>query len=213
MIAAYLSFLEQEAKKKQQENQSSPDIIARNVLTPGLIPIRSWLLPRGHAGRPGQKMNKIIGVTIHDTGNHDPKADAVYNCRYVHRYCVSKKLSFHLCIDEKEAIMLVPLDEVSFHGSNKTANSQTIGIEICVPKGGNWAKSHDNAVIMTAWILRNILKIPVGTDISKYLFTHLYWIKKSGLKTGKICPRQMLENQIPYSWDTFVSKVNKFFIG
>ena len=212
MIAAQMTA-RQEISQKQKEKFKEEQINANKPLVPTLIPMKSWVLPKGHMGRTGIKMPKLLGVTIHDTGNTSKGSNSTANCRYVHRDCINKKLSFHLCVDDKQAIILVPLDETSYHGSNKIANTQTIGIEICVASNMDLQKSHDNAAMITAWILKNIMKIPTGVDISKYLFTHRYWIERSGNKQSKICPYQMLVRNNPYPWSTFVRKVNRFFIG
>lgn len=212
MIAAQV-LARQETTTKQQEEFKEKQMNASKPLVPRLIPMKSWVLPKGHMGRTGIKMPKLLGVTIHDTGNTNKGSNALANCRYVHRDCINKKLSFHLCVDDKQAVILVPLDETAYHGSNRIANTQTIGIEICVASDMDLMKSHDNTAMLTAWILKNIMKIPIGTDISKYLFTHRYWIERSGNKQSKICPYQMLVRNNPYSWSTFVRKVNSFFIG
>ncbi len=207
-VAARLETTQQQQEKFKEEQMNSA-----KPLIPTLIPMKSWVLPRGHMGRTGIKMTKLLGITIHDTGNTSKGSNSVANCRYVHRDCVSKKLSFHLCVDDRQAIILIPLDETAYHGSNRIANTQTIGIEICVASDMDLQKSHDNAAMITAWLLKNVMRIPVGVDISKYLFTHRYWIERSGSKQSKICPYQMLVKQNPYSWATFVKKVNRFFIG
>lgn len=207
-VAARLETTQQQQEKFKEEQMNSA-----KPLIPTLIPMKSWVLPRGHMGRTGIKMTKLLGITIHDTGNTSKGSNSVANCRYVHRDCVSKKLSFHLCVDDRQAIILIPLDETAYHGSNRIANTQTIGIEICVASDMDLQKSHDNAAMITAWLLKNVMRIPVGVDISKYLFTHRYWIERSGSKQSKICPYQMLVKQNPYSWATFVRKVNRFFIG
>lgn len=212
MIAAQV-LARNESANKQKEKFKEEQISASKPIIPKLIPMKSWVLPHGHMGRTGIKMTKLLGVTIHDTGNTNPGSNSLANCRYVHRDCVNKKLSFHLCVDDKQAIILVPLNETSYHGSNRIANTQTIGIEICVASNMDLMKSHDNAAMLTAWILKNVMKIPTGTDISKYLFTHRYWIERSGSKQAKICPYQMLVRNNPYSWSTFIRKVNRFFIG
>lgn len=208
---------QQEESEKNQNNMKHNEIIDRTsrgkvLAIPGLQ-LRAWHLPAGHIGRPGTKMSKILGVTIHDTGNQSKGSNALANCKYVHKHCTKKKVSFHYAVDDKGAIELLPVNEVGYHASNRVGNTQTVGIEICIANDIDWVKSHDNAAILTAMILRKVMKIPPGTDITPYLFTHYYWIRYGNVKTGKICPRQMLVEGRPYSWEVFVAKVNKFFIG
>lgn len=78
---------------------------------------------------------------------------------------------------------------------------KTINIEICDNADGDIRQATDNAVLLVADILRrNGIR-----DVNGHLFQHNHW-------TGKDCPYDIRRGN-PYSWETFVSKVQKELNG
>lgn len=122
-------------------------------------------------------------VTIHSTGNTESTArnerDWLTNPNN------TRTASWHIVVDEKEAIEAIPLDEVAWHagdGAYGTGNRKSIGIEIC--ESGDRSKTLMNAVEVTAKILK---QLGLGVDS---LRRHYDWSKK-------LCPRIMASN----NWD------------
>ena len=71
-------------------------------------------------------------ITIHSTAN--PKSTAQNERDWLTNPQNSRTASWHIVVDEKEAIEAVPLNEVAWHagdGRNGTGNRKSIGIEIC----------------------------------------------------------------------------------
>ena len=150
--------------------------------------IEKRILPVGTMKRPGTKLSRIQGVTIHNTGNYSRGAGADAHANYCHNSCNSAYDSYHYVVDDKKAIQLIPEDEVSWHagdGATGPGNTTTISIEICVNPDSNLAKATDNAAQLAAQILNRH-----GVDL---LFQHWHW-------TGKNCPAEIRAGR-PYSWD------------
>src|SRR5690606_16859249 len=104
----------------------------------------------------------------------------------------------HIVIDEREAIEVLPLNEVAWQaGDGRTAgggNMASIGIEIC--ESGDYAKNVENAAELVAKML---LERGWGVD---RLRRHYDWSKK-------ICPRKMYDNGSWNGWDGFKRQVQQ----
>lgn len=140
--------------------------------------------------RPGTKMSPTF-ITIHSTGN--PKSTARNERGWLTNPSNTRIASWHICVDEKEAVEAIPLDEVAYHAGSKTGNNSSIGIEIC--ESGNREKTLTNAVRLVAGMLHER-----GWDVDK-LRRHYDW-------SGKICPRIMSQNNWQ-CWKQFVERVRK----
>lgn len=79
----------------------------------------------------GETMRKQY-LTIHTTNNYAETANAEMHRRYLET--TEAFVSFHLCVDEKETIELMPLGEASYSagdGANGEHNKHDIAMEIC----------------------------------------------------------------------------------
>lgn len=115
-------------------------------------------------------------VTYHNTDN---SASASNEINYMKRN--DNKVSFHIAVDDVEAIQGLPLDRNAWHcgdGSGK-GNRKSVGVEICYSKLGmgssKFKKAEDNAVKVCAKLLMD-----KGLGIDR-LKPHRYW-------SGKNCP-------------------------
>lgn len=116
-----------------------------------------------------------IGITIHNTDND---ASAENEAAYMERR--PEEVSFHIVVDEKEALQLIPFGRNAWHsgdGVNGTGNRKTIALEIARNFGSTevFAKAQENAAIITAQICKQF-----GWGIDK-IYTHRHW-------SGKNCP-------------------------
>ena len=93
-------------------------------------------------------------LTIHSTAN---KYSTAQNERdNLVRVANTRQASFHIVVDEREAIECIPLDEVSWHATDGyygTGNRTSISMEIC--ESGNRWKTVDNASTVAATILKS----------------------------------------------------------
>lgn len=140
--------------------------------------------------RPRTPM-KPLYVTIHNTGN--PNSTAQANRNY---FANTPKAgaSAHWVVDDKEAILCVPENEVAWHAGAE-GNSQSIGVEVCEFTDERHEMAYQNAVKLCAEILKRH-----NLDATK-LTTHKRW-------TGKNCPSKILP-----IWVKFVSDVGKLMSG
>lgn len=95
-----------------------------------------------------------IGIAIHNTYNDAP---AVNEVNYMKSN--NNQVSFHIAVDDKEAIQGLPLDRNSWScgdGSNGQGNRKHISIEICYSKSGGTRFA--NAEKLAAKVVAELLK-------------------------------------------------------
>ncbi|MNM25400.1 N-acetylmuramoyl-L-alanine amidase CwlA precursor [compost metagenome] len=133
-------------------------------------------------------------ITIHNTGNASSTAQNERG--WLTNQSNSRQASFHIVVDEKEAIECIPLNESAWHAGDgsgvKSGNRSSIGIEIC--ESGNYAQALDNAVKLVAKMLKDR-----GWGVDR-LRRHYDW-------SGKICPRLMYDNGKWTGWEQFKKAV------
>lgn len=122
---------------------------------------------------------KVEYVTYHNTDNN---ASADAEVRNVKRPDNNAQVSFHVAVDEKEAVQVIPFNRNAFaagDGKDGTGNRKSIHVEICRNELGannpTFKKCEDNAVEVCAQLLK---ENGLGIDRLK---PHKYW-------SGKNCP-------------------------
>ena len=145
-----------------------------------------------HNRRPGVPMKPEF-ITIHSTGN--PSSTARNERGWLTNPSNTRTASWHICVDEKDAVEAIPLNEVTWHAGdgNGQGNRASIGIEIC--ESGNRQKTLENAVKLVAKLLKER-----GWGVDR-LRRHYDWSKKS-------CPRILMDNNWQ-GWKDFVKAVEK----
>ncbi|NHM25444.1 hypothetical protein G7K71_08550 [Desulfofundulus sp. TPOSR] len=138
------------------------------------------------ANRPGRKI-KPKAVVVHWTANTNRGANARANRDYFETH-PQDKVSAHWIVDDREAILCIPEDEMAYHVGarvyrpealqklSRYPNDCTIGVEICVNADADFAVTYRNAVDLVADILRRY-----GWGVDR-IWRH-YDV------TGKDCPR------------------------
>lgn len=146
-------------------------------------------IPKGKI-RPGTKLNAQY-ITIHSTAN--PNSTAKNERAWLTNPINDRIASYHIVVDQIEAIEVIPLDEIAYHAGTSQGNNSSIGIEIC--ESGDRAKTLQNAAELVAKLLheRNW-----GVD---RLRRHYDW-------SGKICPR-ILSNNNWEGWNAFKIQVQR----
>ena len=138
-------------------------------------------------------------ITIHSTGN--PKSTARNERAWLTNPANKVTASWHICVDEKEAVEAIPLNEVAWHtgdGANGTGNRKSIGIEIC--ESGDRQRTLQNAVKLVAELLKER-----GWGVDR-LRRHYDWNKK-------ICPRIFYDGGKWTTWEQFRQAVQKELTG
>ncbi len=143
--------------------------------------------------RPGTKMNPEY-ITIHSTANLNSTAQSERD--WLTNTSNARVASWHICVDENEAVEAIPLNEVAWHagdGSKGPGNRKSISIEIC--ESGDREKTLENAVELVAKMLKER-----GWGVDK-LRRHYDWSKKN-------CPRILNYNNWE-GWEIFKQQVKK----
>ena len=133
-------------------------------------------------------------ITIHNTANDaSAKNEVAYHNRN------TNQVSYHIAIDDVEAIECVPLNRNAWHcgdgGGANSGNRTSIGIEICYSKSGGskYVKAEENAVQLTAKMLHER-----NWDIKR--------VKKHEDWSGKFCPHRILADK---RWNSFLNRIQK----
>lgn len=146
--------------------------------------------------RPGDKLASVKGIVLHYTAN--PGASAANHKKYFGNGAGGRYAGAHIFVDEKEALCIVPLNEIAYHANeNKCripklqghvgsyygdANCTAIGIEMCINKSG---KIEEATFKRTVNIVAGLCKkYRLGVDD---LYRH-YDV------TGKNCPAPWVSN-------------------
>lgn len=161
------------------------------------------LAPLGHNCRPGINRRGFRGVTIHNTSNWSNGANALAHANLLRNGWKDVYTSWNYVVDKDYAVRCVPENEVAWcqGDGNGDGNMTTISIEICDNADGDIRQATDNAVELTADILRR----NGITNVNGHLFQHNYW-------TGKDCPYDIRRGN-PYDWGTFCNKVQQALNG
>lgn len=130
-------------------------------------------------------------IVVHNTAND---ASAINEVNYMANN--SNKVSFHIAVDDKEAIQAIPFDRAAFHAGdgNGDGNRKGIAIEICYSKSGGekFEKAKENAIDVIVDILKER-----NWDITK--------VRKHQDFSGKYCPHRILDE----GWDKFIAQIQE----
>ncbi|MGR5864313.1 N-acetylmuramoyl-L-alanine amidase [Bacillus cereus] len=135
-------------------------------------------------------------ITVHNTYND---ASAENEIAYMIRN--DNQVSFHVAVDDKEAVQGIPLERNAWHCGDGSGNGnrKSIGVEICYSlSGGNrYYQAEDHAAIVVAQLMKRY-NIPI-----RNARTHQSW-------SGKYCPHRMLAEG---RWDSFIERVQNVYNG
>ena len=160
------------------------------------------------------QIKEVRAIVAHWTANKSKGADAQANRNYFNNGSPGpggglRAASAHYIVDDQRIIQCVPDHEVAFHvgaksymakgreimgDSGLSPNFFTIGFEMCVNEGGDWAKTRDNSAMLAAWLL------------SKHSLSIHALVRHFDI-TGKDCPKMMLEIE---AWEAFKYDVFKY---
>lgn len=143
------------------------------------------------------RLNKKKYITVHTTGNTSKGADAQAHANLQSRNGV-RVASWHLQVDDKEAIQSFDYDVSCFHAGDGRGdgNMHSIGVEACVNSDGNYKKTIENTANVVAQIAKQE-NIPVEN------------IKQHNDWSGKNCPREIRANKDGISWTDFINMVKE----
>lgn len=160
-----------------------------------MIKITKKLITRNFSKRTNFNIKYIV---IHDTANTNTGANAQAHYNYFNNNDLDK--SAHYFVDDKEILQIIEDKNRAWHcgdgkGQNKITNENSIGIEICINKDGDYNKAKENTILLSAYLLDKYnLNI---NDLVRHFDA-----------SGKICPNTMTSNNWE-DWDEFKKEVEK----
>lgn len=141
-------------------------------------------------------------IIVHDTDNTGYRADAYAHYTYFNNNYV--EASAHYFVDDKEVIQTVDDNLVAWHSGDRYAgvtpkvpdakNSNSIGVEMCVNRDGNYEKTYENTIKVVKELMKRH-NIPASNVIMH------------NDASGKYCSRRMLDN--PELWKNFKKELEK----
>ncbi|MDI1346731.1 MAG: N-acetylmuramoyl-L-alanine amidase, partial [Pseudolabrys sp.] len=89
-------------------------------------------IPLGNSNRPGKKLKPTL-ITIHNTDNDSPGANAAAHAKYQKGADARKRqVSWHFSVDDNSVYQSLPNNEIGWHAGSSKGNGSSIGIEICM---------------------------------------------------------------------------------
>ena len=132
--------------------------------------------------------NKCLYITVHETANPAPGADAQAHAD-LQSGDGARNASWHATVDDKEAIRSYPDTAQCWHAGADEGNKHSLAVEICVNEGGDYDAAFRRAAIevVRPWRIKHKLS---RSDVKQ----HFAW-------TGKNCPTQM---RLAGRWEEFL---------
>lgn len=179
------------------------------VVVPLPVPLRLvvHIVKSGIPNRPGLPIDgNDLWITVHETDNNDPTADARMHRDYVDGGAEGRKVSFHFAVDDREAYQILPISEIGWHAGDNcdspatdTGCFRSVGIETCVnaPSGSpRWAQAKRNLSALVAALVVVPHRFEGGAG-KRFAFAriaqHHRWSN-----VGKDCPKRMrAERSLP----------------
>jgi N-acetylmuramoyl-L-alanine amidase len=119
-------------------------------------------------------------------------------------------LTWHFTVDDHSIYQTLPTNETGEHADYEgEGNRSSIGIEMCVNRGSNPARTIDRTAQLTARLMHQY-DIPLS-----HVVPHMYWrmIRYGGGRDlgFKKCPRLLLDNgRLGPKWNAFLAKVASY---
>ena len=176
------------------------------------LAITPEIIPPGQCGRPLHRPMVPAFITIHSTDNTARSADAMHHAQAMRnglraRHNRSHFLTWHFTVDAPSIYQSLPTTETGGHADYEgPGNRSSVGIEMCVNRTNDIAKTVDLTARLTARLMRQY-HIPIS-----HVVPHMYWrmIRYSdGRDLGhKQCPRILLDHgRLGAKWNAFIAKV------
>jgi N-acetyl-anhydromuramyl-L-alanine amidase AmpD len=140
-------------------------------------------------------------IAIHETDNESAGADAMAHFNFYNNH-PEAECSTTFVVDDKVAVQMMDIEDKSWaigviYGNPRNVtdatNANSINIEICVNKDGDYAKARQNAIELVKYLMA-LTGIPASRVIRHY-DACLKW-----------CPRRMLDN--PKLWVDFKEQLD-----
>lgn len=174
------------------------------------VPFRQVLVPANKRSIKCPYAMNPKKITLHNTDNQMP---AINEINYMNSN--NNQTSYHVAVDEKEAIQGVPFNRNAWHsgdGLNGYGNRNTVAIEICrnydrsrkttnlnEPLKSQYSKAEQNAIKYVAQLCIDLGIVANNNNIK----THNNW-------NGKWCPSKILnENRLQSVKNAIIAEYNR----
>ena len=158
------------------------------------LAIQEDIISDWRRNRPGRDTNPDTYITIHETGNAAKGADAAAHGAYLDSAAGEDALvSWHYTVDDHAIVQHLPDYETAYHagdGKDGPGNATSIGIEICVNAGGDFAQAQANAASLVRLLMEEH-GIPIDRVVQ-----HAHW-------NGKDCPKTI--RATTGAWEGFLA--------
>lgn len=132
-------------------------------------------------------INRCTSVTVHETANPSPGADAQAHAD-LQSGDGARNASWHVQVDDTEAIRSYPDTAQCWHAGADEGNRGSLAVEICVNEGGDYDEAFKRAAgVVRGWRIKHKLS---RADVKQ----HFDW-------SGKICPAKM---RLADRWEEFL---------
>lgn len=176
------------------------------------LEITQDIVPPGKCGRSLHRPMSPTFITIHSTDNTARTADAWHHAMAMKNGLRARNnrtgfLTWHFTVDDHSIYQSLPTNETGEHADYEgPGNKSSIGIEMCVNRTNDIAKTIDHTAQLTALLMR---KYHIPLD---HVVPHMHWRKiryTDGRNMGfKQCPRILLDNgKLGAKWNAFLAKV------
>ncbi|ENL2789156.1 N-acetylmuramoyl-L-alanine amidase family protein [Listeria monocytogenes] len=163
------------------------------------VPFRQNLVSSSKYNIKAPNAMKAKKITIHNTYNDASSQKETDYCKNN-----NNEVSFHVAVDDKEAIQVVPFNRNAWHcgdGGNGYGNRNTIGVETCYSKSGG-------AKYIAAE--KNTIKYVAGLCVQQDIIASKDTIKKHQDWSGKYCPHRILaEKRWPAVQQAIIDEYNR----
>ncbi|EAC3199805.1 N-acetylmuramoyl-L-alanine amidase family protein [Listeria monocytogenes] len=163
------------------------------------VPFRQNLVSSSKYNIKAPNAMKAKKITIHNTYNDASSQNETDYCKNN-----NNEVSFHVAVDDKEAIQVVPFNRNAWHcgdGGNGYGNRNTIGVETCYSKSGG-------AKYIAAE--KNTIKYVAGLCVQQDIIASKDTIKKHQDWSGKYCPHRILaEKRWPAVQQAIIDEYNR----
>lgn len=132
-------------------------------------------------------------ITIHETDNWSYGANAEMHSRYINN---GSKDTWHYSVDDVQAIQSFEHNIRTWNAGDGRGkgNTESVSIEICVNRDGNYNKAVQNAIELTRHLMKQ-LNIPASRVVQ-----HNHW-------SGKNCPRALRHGRNGITWKDFKNAI------
>ena len=130
-------------------------------------------------------------ITIHETANKSVGANANAHANFINN---GSQETWHYTVDDTHAVQHFFHTTSCWHAGTYNGNTQSIGIEMCINRDGNYLKTLQNTIELVKKIMKQE-NIPTS-----HVVQHNYW-------SGKNCPTLLREGTHGMTWNQFINHI------